>query len=271
MDNEVKKTGNEGVAEYHRLKRVAKGLGIDVDGMNKESLIKAIDANGTTEPKVAPTEIERLRSESVKLGIEAENMDKGELVKAIQRKEIAERVRIEAEEREKLQLEYRLRNERAGLIAESESLAIPIELPEPCTELDLAQARRRLGIKKSEVKPSPETLAIEASKKGYYIFRNLEQDDVDVSCNVGGKHRFDFIPDQVHVLPAWLIGYMRQRAVFPVYGRVPRADGKGEDTKKTGEKQRFVFEFIEDAPQEAEFGVVLDESLKARLLRKELV
>lgn len=269
MDNEVKKTGNEGVAEYHRLKREAKGLGIVVDGMNKEGLIKAIAANVTEPDTQVP--VERLRPEVAKLGIESGDMNKDELVKAIQRKQIADRVRIEAEEREKLKQEYRLSKDRSEIIAESESLGHPIELPDPCTDLDLAKARRTLGIKKTEFKPSPETLAIEASKKAYYIFRNLEQDNVDVSCNIGGKHRFDFVPDAVHVLPTWIVGYMRSRAVFPVYGRVPRPDGKGENTQKTGEKQRFTFEFIEDAPQEAEFGVVLDESLKARLLQKELV
>jgi hypothetical protein len=227
-------------------------------------------SNGTVDP-----ETERLRGEAGKLGVETDGMNKDDLVAAIQRKQIAATVRIEAEEREKLKQEYRLTQERSEIIAESESLGIPIELPDPCTVLDLAKARQKLGMEKTRVKPSPETLAIEASEKNYYIFRNLEQDDVDVSCNVGGKYRFDFIPDQIHVLPKYITTYMRKRAVVPVYSRiqVPGAtEGSFKEiTKKTSVKQRFSFEFVDKAPQEAEFGVVLDEALKAKLLNKELV
>lgn len=215
----------------------------------------------------------RLNKEAKNLGIDTGGMNKDEIVKAIQRKQIADTVRIEAEEREKLRIEYRLKQERSEIIAESEALAIPVDLPDPCTELDLAKARQKLGMEKKKVKPSPETIAIEASKKNYYIFRNLEQHDVDISCNVGGKYHFDLIPDKIHCLPDYLLEHMRIKAVVPVYSRVPRGDGKGENTVKTGEKSRFTFEFIDEAPIEAEFGVVLDEALVKKLLqpkRKEI-
>lgn len=283
MEEQVKKTGNPGAAEYHRLKKQAKDLGIDTEGMKKDEIAAAIDPNGTNlsedsetstaEHDTAPvSELERLRGEAVKLGLDVDGMDKDEVVKAIQRKQISDTERIRIEEREKIMQEQRMKQERAEIVVESESLGIPVELPEVCTELDLAKARRDLGLKKKIPKPSPETLAIEASKKGYYIFRNLEQDDVDVSCCPGGKYHFDFIPDKVHVLPDWLVRkFLPQRAIFPIYGRVPRGDGKGEDTVRTGTKPRFTFEFIDEAPQEAKFGIVLDEALLAKLLHKELV
>ena len=219
------------------------------------------------------SEYHRLNKVAKNFGIETDGMKLDELKSAIQRKQIADTVRIEAEEREKLKIEYRLKQERSEIIAESESLAIPINLPDPCTELDLAKARRTLGMEKTKVKPSPETIAIEASKKKYYIFRNLEQDDVDVSCNVGGKYHFDLIPDRIHCLPEYLLKHMREKAIVPVYSRVPRTDGKGENTVRTGTKSRFTFEEISDAPIEAEFGAVLDETLVEKLLHpeKELV
>lgn len=288
MAKQVKKTG--GVAEFHRLKKEAKELGIDVAKMNTDALIAAIqqkqaggEESGDKSKAPEVSELDRLTCDAVKLGIDivvieddsSRPMNKEEVVKAIQRKQIADTERIRIEEREKIMQEYRLKQDRADIIAESESLCIPIDLPKVCTELDLAKARRDLGMKKVIPKPSPETLAIEASTKGYYIFRNLVQGDQDISCNVGGKHRFDFIPDELHCLPLYIIKFMRTRAVEPVYERVPvkgQKDGDfGEITMQTGTKPRFTFEFIDEAPQEAEFGPVRDESLKAKLLQKELV
>lgn len=228
--DEVKKTENKGVSEYHRLNKEAKKLGVDTEGMDTDQIIEAI-----------------------------------------QRKQIAITERIRAEEREKLQQEYKLVRDRSELIAESESLGIVIDLPEPCTETDLAKARRKLGLEKTKAKPSPETLAIDASKKWYYIFRNLEQDDVDVTCCPGGKYRIHLVPNEIHVLSEYHIKFFRQKAVTPVYDRVPSKDGKRENTQKVGEKQRFTFEPLDVAPQDAEFGVVHDETLKAKLLNKELV
>jgi len=272
--DEVKKTGtNEGVAEFHKLKREAKALGIDVTGMKKDDLVKAINfaptgSGGTVEI----TEFERLKTEAFKLGLDVDGLDKEDVINTIQRKQIQDTERIRIEVREKLMQEYRLKQDRADIIAESESLGILVTLPEVCTELDLAKARRDLGMKKLIPKPSPETLAIEASKKNYYIFRNLEQADVDISCNVGGKYRFDFIPDQLHCLPEYIFHFMRQRAVVPVYKRVKHEATKegdfGETTVQDGVRPRFTFELIAEAPQETPFGVVYDKSLKDRLMKK---
>lgn len=234
MDNEVKKTANEGVSEYHKLNKEAKSIGIDTTGMDKEAIVKAV-----------------------------------------QRKQIAGTERIRAEEAEKIRQEYRLKQERGELIAESEAAAIPIDLPDPCTDADLAKARNRLGLEKKKVKPSPETLAIEASSRNYYIFRNLQQDDVDITCYPGGKYRFHLMPGELHVLPAYLPKLFRSRATEPVYKRIPvkNAQGEvvGENTVKTADKPRFTFELVGEAPQDAPFGLVTDESLKAKLLEKELV
>ncbi len=210
-------------------------------------------------------EYQRLKSEAKKLGIDCERMNKDEIILAIQRKQIQDTERIRIEVREKLMQEQRMKQQRAEIIAESESLAIPIDLPEICTELDIAKARKTLGMKKKLVKPSPETVAIEAGKKGYYVFRNLMQDDLDVSCCPGGKYRLDLVPGEIHVLSDYHIKFFRQRAIEPTYSRVSRPDGKGEDTVKTGSKPRFAFEFIDEAPIDAPFGLVVDESIKKKL------
>jgi len=278
MENEVKNTASEGASEYHRLNREAKALGIDTTRMKMQDIVVAIAEkhNATmTDPAQPLSEFDKLAKDAQDIGINIEGMDKDAIVKAVQRKQINENMRIEAEEREKIRQEYRLKQERAELLAESEAAAILIELPDPCTDVDLAKARRKLGIEKKKVKPSPETLAIEASPKNYYIFRNLEQDDVDIVCYPGGKYRFELIAGELHVLPAYLLKYMRLRATVPIYKRiaVKNAQGEkiGESTVKTGDKPRFTFELIAEAPQDAPFGLVTDESLKAKLLQKEVV
>jgi len=211
-------------------------------------------------------EYQKLKEEAVKLGIEGHH-PMAELKELVDKKKIEIRLKYEYEVSGKLKHEYKLKIARAEIIAESESLCIPIDLPEKPTELDLAKARKTLGIKKKEPKPSPETLAIEASKRGYYLFRNLEQEDVDISCIPGGKYQIDLVPNKVHVLSEYHIKFFRQRAVVPVMGRVPRADGKGENTVRTGSKPRFTFEHLGEAPQESPFGVVLDEKILNKLLQ----
>ncbi|GAG54529.1 unnamed protein product, partial [marine sediment metagenome] len=183
-------------------------------------------------------EYQKLKEDAKKLGIKG-NLPMAELKEAVEKKSIEARLTYEYEISEKLKHEYKLKLARAEIIAESESLCIPIDLPEKPTELDLAKARKMLGMKKKEPKPSPETLAIEASKRAYYLFRNLEQEDVDISCIPGGKYHIDLIPNKVHVLSEYHIKFFRQKAVVPVMERVPRADGKGEDTQRTGSKPRF--------------------------------
>jgi hypothetical protein len=166
--------------------------------------------------------------------------------------------------------------DRAEIIAESESLCIPINLPAEPTELELAKARRTLGLKKKEVKPSPETLGIEAGKRGYYIFTNREQDDAMHTTNLGGKYFITLVPDQVHVLTDFHIKRWRKCAVVPQYskvatGVVPSSATEGQAVEKcvrTGDKPRFSFEYLEEAPIDAPFGMVTDTVILDKLLKE---
>ena len=230
-EKQVKETG---LQRFHRLQAEAKKLGIKTS-LSADELTAAIEAKRTPE---AP-----------KTGLTAE-----------QAKGVEVRMRQEFEIQEKLRAEITREKERASLVVESESLRIPIELPENPTELELAKARQALGMKKAEVKPSPETVGIETSKRGYYIFTNLEQDDASHTVNLGGKYIIHLIPDQIHVLSEYHIKTWRRIAVTPVYTRVSTgvlaAGQMGEECVKTGGKRRFSFEYLGEAPQNAQFGLV---------------
>ena len=188
-------------------------------------------------------------------------------------RKIEARLKYEFEIQEKFKAERQKTIDRATIVAESESLNIPIDLPENPTELELAKARQLLGIKKIEVKPSPETLGIEAGKKGYYMFTNREQDDAAHTVNLGGKYIIHLIPDQVHVLTDYHIKTWRRIAVVPVYERAPTGstvEGQmGEQCVRTGGKPRFAFEKLDDTlgdpPAEAPFGLVTDKKILDKL------
>ncbi len=179
-------------------------------------------------------------------------------------------MKYESEIQEKLRNEITARKDRASIIAESESLNMPIDLPEQPTELQLARARRTLGIQKKEVKPSPETVQIEASKRRYYKFRNVQQDDASHSPILGGKYLIHLIPDQVHVLSEYHVWKWNKVAVVPVYGRVPTGltgDGDmAQRCERVGDKPRFAFEDLGEAPQEAPFGMVTDKKILDKLV-----
>ena len=194
-------------------------------------------------------------------------------ITASEAKSIEAKMRYEDEVREKIRAERRIATERAELIAESESLCIPIDLPDTPNELDLARARRALGVKKREIKPSPETLGIEAGKRGYYKFTNREQEDASHTVNLGGKYVIYLVADQVHVLSDYHIKTWRKRAVVPQYTRVqtgvvpgPGTTGQVvEKSQRVADKPRFIFEFMGEAPQEAEFGLVTDPDILKKL------
>ncbi len=240
---QVKKTGKEtGLQRYHRLQREAKELGIktSLDAGEIEVAIAA-KAAGTSAPVDITT---------------------GGLAPEEARK-IEARLKFESEVQEKFRVERQAKIDRATIIAESEALKIPINLPENPTELQLAKARQQLGLKKKEIKPSPETVAIEASKRGYYVFNNLEQDDASHTANLGGKYFIHLIADQIHVLSEYHVKKWKQIAVQPVYGRVPvpgppREGYMGEECKRIGGKSRFLFEYLGEAPSDAPFGMVTD-------------
>ena len=243
METQVEETG---LTAYQELKAEAKELGI-VGNLPKAELIEAIAAK-KAETK-GPT------------GISLKDAT-----------DIEARLRFEEETRDKIRAERRLITDKNELIAESESLNIPIDLPDNPTELDLAKARRTLGIKKKEIKPSPETLGIEAGKRGYYVFDNREQADANHTVNLGGKYVIHLIPDQVHVLSDYHIKKWREIAVRPKYERVPTGVVPGPETvgraaevcKRTGSTRRFAFEYLGEAPADAPFGMVTD----AKILKK---
>lgn len=182
---------------------------------------------------------------------------------------------VEMETSARLKLEEKSRRERdiAEIQAEAGLRGIKVDIPSEPTLTDIVRLKKELNMKMTEPKPSPETLAIEASKKVYAIFHNREQEDMDVTFNVGGKYNFHLWPEKVHILPEWLIGHLRKTARVPIYDKtmVPNPQGikVGETVERTGRvgwKQRFLFEIIGDAPDEASFGVVLDEETLSKLI-----
>lgn len=254
MTDKVEETGQQ---RYQRLNKEAKEMGIDTNGMNTAQLVKAIEVkNGDSK---TPSEKDDVKGPT---GISTKEA-----------KDIEARLRFEDETREKIRRERQLAADRAEIIAESESLGIPIDLSGSPTELDLARARQTLGIKKREVKPSPETLGIEAGKRGYYIFNNLEQEDANHTVNPGGKYVIHLIAGQVHVLSDYHIKFFANKAVRPVYERVqtgvnPSANTEGQVVEKcvmTGKKRRFSFEYLGEAPVDAEFGLVTDAKILEEL------
>ncbi len=239
-----------GTERLRRLREEAKQLGI-VGRMSADEFETAITqakAGGIVESVEKP-----------KMGLTTEEAAK-----------IDARLKYEFEAQEKFRIERQKQIDRATIITESESLKIPIDLPENPTELELAKARQLLGIKKSEVKPSPETIGIESSKRGYYVFTNREQDDASHTVNLGGKYFIHLIPDQVHVLSEYHIKTWRRIAVVPVYERVPipgpAVEGQiKEECRRTGSKARFSFEYLGEAPQDAPFGLVTDTKILDKL------
>lgn len=251
---QVQKTGMD---HYRELKAKAKELGI-TGHMNTEQLEKAI-AEAKTGGQVKP-------AEKGPTGITADEA-----------KTIEVRMRAEEEIRDKVRRERQITIERAEIAAESEVLNIPVELPEHPTELDLAKARKQLGIKKKEIKPSPETVAIEKSKRGYYKFFNREQEDASHTVNLGGKYVIHLVANQVHVLSAYHVKKWGQIAVTPEYGRVPTGVVAGPGTVgqavekcvRIGGKERFLFTYLGEAPPDASFGLVTDAVILEKLMNPE--
>ena len=181
--------------------------------------------------------------------------------------EIEERVRLKYQEQSKM------RKDIAEIQAEAGIRNIKIEIPEKPTLTDIVRLKKELNLSIKETKPSPETIAIEKSKKVYAIFRNLQQKDEDVHFNVGGKYWFHLWPGKIYVIPQWLIGYCRQTAVEPNYEKkilrtleTARTDQLVEQSIRTDNEQRWSFEILGDAPNDTSFGIVVDakilESLK---------
>lgn len=168
--------------------------------------------------------------------------------------------------REKSEIKRRL----TELQVESGIVRIPITIPNDPTLADIVRMEKELGMKKKEPRPSPETIAIEKSKKVYAIFVNREQENLEVlGVSLGGKYRFDFWPDKVHVLPKYLIDHFRDRKTPG--GTRPHSElkeaGNGVEARMTTTQRRarFSFEIIGDAPDDAKFGIVTDENILEKL------
>jgi hypothetical protein len=255
MENQVKETGTERLS---RLRAEAKTYKIVGQYTADVFEIKIAEA------KAAGVVPEQITLEStVKSDLSTEERDA-----------IIERLKFEEETRAKFRRDREILIEVAAIKAESESLKIKIDLPDNPTELELAKARQALGIQKKEIKPSPETLAIEASPRGYYEFTNRGQEDASHTVNPGGKYYIDLIPDVVIVLSEWHIKFFKLKAVRPIYGRVSTGviqEGRmGEECRKTGSKPRFAFEYLGKAPDDAPFGLVLDTKILDELKPKEV-
>lgn len=201
----------------------------------------------------------------------AKNIDTEKLRDVVERAAIERTMKLESEVRENLKQKSELRRQMAEIKASAELAKIPIEIPAEPTIDDVVRLKKELGLKEKEPKPSPETLAIEASEKVYALFRNLEEEDVDVVAIPGGKHRFHFLPDKIHVLPEWLIRHYRSEK--NPSGKRPRSEYKevvGDNViaarmTQTVFKPRFSFEILGDAPKDAPFGVVIDPEILAKL------
>ena len=250
MNNQVEETGTE---RLRRLRGEAKELGI-VGRMSANEFEAAIQAKaggivevGKSGPGISPEEAKKINA----------------------------RLQYEEEARQKIKREHEIKIERASILIESESLRIKVDLPENPTELQLAKARQTLGIKKKEVKPSPETVGIESSKRRYYVFNNQEQDDASHSHNLGGKYPINLIAGQIHVLSEFHVRTWRRIAITPIYGRVPvpgpEVEGQmKEECKRTGSKARWLFEDLGEAPQDAPFGLVTNVKVLNELKQEQL-
>lgn len=172
-------------------------------------------------------------------------------------------VEMETSARLRLEEQSRMKRDIAEIQVEADLRGIKIDIPKEPTLADVIKLKKELNLMIKEPKPSPETLAIEKSKKIYAIFHNREQEDMDVTFCPGGKHWFHLWPEKVHVLPEWLIGWLRRIAVVPVYEK--KTTNGEEKTVRTSRKQRFMFEPLGDAPEGSSFGVVLDEKILSKL------
>ena len=203
----------------------------------------------------------------------------------IETEAIRQSVELETTVRLRLEEKSRMKHDIAEIMAEAAVRGIKIDVPKEPTLVDIAKLKKELNLMIKEPIPSPETMAIEGgvdpetgkvippSKKVYAVFHNREQEDKDDFINPGGKYWFHLWPEKVHVLPEWLIGWLRKTARHPIYGKkmVPNPQGVkiGETVERTGRigwKQRYLFEILGDAPVNASFGVVLDEKILSNLI-----
>ncbi len=208
------------------------------------------------------------------------NISDEKLREMIETEAIKKTVEMETSARLRLEEQSKMKRDIAEIKAEAEVRGIKVDIPPEPTLTDIVRLKKELNMMINEPKPSPETVAIEASKKVYAVFHNREQEDMDVTFCPGGKYLFHLWPEKVHILPEWLIGQLRKTARYPIYDKTmvpnPQSVKMGDTVERTGRvgwKQRFLFEVINDdrgqpakVPDNASFGVVLDEKILSKLI-----
>jgi len=171
---------------------------------------------------------------------------------------LVQQVRREEEVREKLRADAKLKQNIADIQAEAELAKIKIVIPQNPTLVDVARLKKELGMKVSEPKPSPETLAIRKSKKVYATFKNLEEKGVDVVTAPGGEFRMRCWPGRRHVIPEWLIGYHDRQALTPQYKQIKDPRTGNTVSRLVDNDPRFIWQAHGDAPADAPFGVCVE-------------
>ncbi len=200
------------------------------------------------------------------------NYSEEKLREMVEMAAIKKTVEMEEKVRLNLQAAAKLRIDIAEIQAEAKIRGLSVEIPEDPTLSQIIEIKKKLNMSIKEPKPSPETLAIEASKKVYAIFRNLEQKDMDLKTNPGGKYWFHFWPGKIHVIPEYFIRFFRKTAVYPDYEKRVVAAVESAKIGATVEKsvrgedeQRCMFEVIGEAPDDATFGIVTDSAILEKL------
>jgi hypothetical protein len=204
------------------------------------------------------TELEELKVQARKLGMKLPtgipNLDK--FRQEVNDRRLEFQIRKEEEVRAKIKAEAVIKQRVADVQAEAEISRVKITIPSEPTLADVVKLEKKLKMKIKEPKPSIETLAIEASKKVYATFRNMEENskDVDIVSKPGGKYRFECWPGKKHVIPEWLIEYHRKQCVNSIVKNVKNAEGN-EIPTVVGYEERFLWQVHGDAPADAPFGV----------------
>jgi hypothetical protein len=148
--------------------------------------------------------------------------------------------------------------------------AIKFELDaESKAKAELVQSKtdqiNSLGQKTQTTYSSPESKAIEASKKVYALFRNMANPGFSESMNIGCVYTFKLYDEKVHILPEWLITYLTKTMASVsehAYREIKNPVTQLPQQVRSGvSKRKFFFQVLSDAPSDSEFGVVIDNTV----------
>lgn len=210
------------------------------------------------------TELELLKEDAKKLGIKLPTgpTDIDKIRAVVDEARLEFQIRKEETIRAKLRAEAEIKRRLADVEAEASLASVKITIPADPTLTDVVRLEKKLKMQVKEPKPSIETLAIEASKKVYATFKNMEpnSDEVDIVSMPGGKYRFHCWPERKHVIPEWLIKYHAEQCTIPIMKNRPNAAGNMVPTQ-VGTKERFLWQVHGDAPKDAPFGVCIKEAV----------